>query len=324
MGYFLFIFPALFYAYSSIRGTQKFGVREVVLGSYLVIASWSFISYPDIPFNPLTVVSPERGLAMVTAMAPLVFGLLYANRLSESIKDGNKDFHLAGKSDMWARIALAVFVTFITFGSAVIMEGVVLNFSTRIAFMVAVLCGVITFMIISPNSAVKGVWAFTVFAIFVSGPVNPVSHGTAPLTDSSLARVLNTLETTGAWASDGIHLDAVLMANGKPSISGQQLTGPDEEQWRLLDPQGSYEQVWNAGASFVVVAWDSAIKDPEITRPFPDTILIRTSPCSPALKKLDLEVVLSRTEESAPCLAEFADGPVDYLGAPVYLYEVTN
>jgi hypothetical protein len=204
------------------------------------------------------------------------------------------------------------------------MDGVVLNFSTRLAFVVSVLCGLFIFMITRPNFTSKGVWGIALLAILISGPVNPVAYGTSPLTGNSLAKAIGDLDSSGSWAADGIHLDAVLMANGKPSISGQQLTGPNEEQWRLLDPQGASEQVWNAGASFVVVAWDSEIKNPEITRPFPDTILIRTSPCAPALKSLDLEVVLSRTEQTAPCLAEFADGPVDYLGAPVYLYEVTH
>jgi hypothetical protein len=128
------------------------------------------------------------------------------------------------------------------------------------------------------------------------------------------------VDSDGAWAADGIHLDAILIANGKPSISGQQLTGPSEDQWKIIDPQGLSESIWNAGASFVVVSWDSTLQNPEISRPFPDTILIRTSPCSPAMEKLGLDVVLSRTEQRAQCLVESAVGTVDYLGAPVFIY----
>ena len=324
MGFFLFIFPALFFAYWSTNRFQKFGLREVVLGSYLVVASWAFVSYPDIPFNPLSLVSPERTLTIVTTMAPLVFGIMYANWLTTTKKQESKEQVKAKQSDIWASVALGVIVAIATFASAMTMEGVVLNFSTRLAFVVSVLCGLFIFMITRPNLTSKGVWGIAILAILISGPVNPVAYGTSPLTGNSLAKVIGDFESSGSWAADGIHLDAVLMANGKPSISGQQLTGPDEKQWRLLDPQGASEQVWNAGASFVVVAWDSAIQHPEITRPFPDTILIRTSPCSPALKNLNLEVVLSRTEQTAPCLVEFANGPVDYLGAPVHLYEVKN
>ncbi len=324
MGYFLFVFPALFFAYASLTKVQKFGLREVVLGSYLLVASWAFVSYPEIPLNPLALVSAERALTLVTTLAPLVFGLVYANRVSASNSQGGEDFALVQKSDLWAKIALAVFVMFATFGSAITMEGVVLNFSTRIAFLVAVLCGLITFMIISPKLTSKGVWAFAALAFLIAAPVNPVAQGTAPLTDNSLAQAISEIDMVGAWGSDGIHLDAILMANGKPSISGQQLTGPDEDQWRIIDPQGLSESIWNAGASFVVLSWDSTLLTPEISRPFPDTILIRTSPCSPAMEKLGLDVVLSRSEQTAPCLAESSVGPVDYLGAPVFIYEIRN
>ena len=322
MGYFLFIFPALYFAYASINHRQKFGVREVVIGSYLLITSWAFVSYPEVALNPLSLVSPERALTIVTTMAPLVFGILYANRLSESKKNVNVDFDQDKQSDIWANLALSIFVTFATFGSALTMEGVVQNFSTRIALAVAIICGVITFMITRPKLTSRGVWGFAVLAIFIAGPVNPIAQGTAPLTDNSLSRAIANVKSSGAWAADGIHLDAILIANGKPSISGQQLTGPNEDKWRLIDPLGLSESIWNAGASFVVINWDSNVRTPAISRPFPDTILIRTSPCAPELQKLELDIVLSRSVQTGPCLVPLPVGPVNYLGSPVYLYEI--
>jgi hypothetical protein len=324
MGYFFFVFPALYFAYASTSHRQKFGIREVVIGGYLLVASWSFVRYPEIPLNPLAISSPERTLAIVTTLAPIVFGLIYGNRIYVSKLQGDEESSLGQKSDIWGKIALSVFVMLTTFGSALTMEGVVLNFSTRIAFVVAVLCGLVTFMIVSPRFTSKGVWAFAALALLIAGPVNPIAQGTAPLTDNTLAQAIAEVDSDGAWAADGIHLDAILIANGKPSISGQQLTGPNEDQWMIIDPQGLSESIWNAGASFVVVSWDSTLQNPEISRPFPDTILIRTNPCSPAMEKLGLDVVLSRTEQTAPCLVESAVGKVDYLGAPVFIYELEN
>jgi hypothetical protein len=324
MGYFLFIFPALFFAYTSITSVQKFGLREIVLGSYLIATSWAFVSYPEIPFNPLSLVSPERALPFVTTLAPLVFGLLYANRILVSKTHGEDDFVQGRQSDLWSKIALAIFVMLSTFGSSQTMEGVVLNFSAPIAFVVAVLCGLITFMIISSRFTSKGVWSFAALALLIAGPVNPIAQGTAPLTDNSLTKAIAGLDSDGVWASDGIHLDAILIANGKPSVSGQQLTGPNKDQWRLIDPQGLSEPIWNAGASFVVISWDSTLLTPEISRPLHDTILIRTSPCSAAMEKLSLGVVLSRTQQTAPCLIESAIGSVEYLGGPVFIYEIMN
>jgi hypothetical protein len=177
-------------------------------------------------------------------------------------------------------------------------------------------------MIVSPRYTSKGVWSFAVLALLISGPVNPIAQGTAPLTDNSFAKAIAEMDNDGVWASDGIHLDAILSANGKPSVSGQQLTGPNKGQWRLIDPQGLSEPIWNAGASFVVVSWDSTLQTPEISRPLHDTILIRTSPCSAAMEKLGLGVVLSRTQQTAPCLVESAIGSVEYLGGPVFIYKI--
>lgn len=322
MGYFLFVFPAIYFAYASINRSQRFGLREVILGSYLIVTSWAFVTYPEIPLNPLALVSPERALAVVTTLAPLVFGLIYANRVTEQTKYPSNGFVFDKRSDTWSRIALGVFVFLATFGAAETMDGVVLNFQTRIAFLVAILCGAIVVMITHPKFTSKGVWAFALLAALIAGPVNPIAQGTAPLTDNSLARAIASIETSGVWATDSIHLDAILVANGKPSISGQQLTGPNESQWRLLDPQGLAEGIWNAGASFVVIAWDSGIQTPVISRPFGDTILISSNPCAQEFQNLKLKVVLSRTEQTSECLVKSPAGPVDYMGAPVFIYEM--
>ena len=323
MGFFLFLFPALYFAYSSRSTKRAFGIREVVLGGYLLIVSWAFIQFPELPFNPLALVSPERTLTMVTTLAPLVFGLLYANWRNEHQKDlSNIDSGQRPVVDIWANIALAVLVAALTFSSAMTMEGVVLNFSTRLAVVVAILCGLFVYLIIHPRFTTWGVWSFALIAVFVGGAVNPIAQGTAPLTDNSLSRTLNGIEGEGSWASDGIHLDAMLIANGKPSISGQQLTGPDRTKWTVIDPQLTNEGIWNAGASFVVLSWDASLQSPEITRPFGDTILVRINPCSDSLGELDLRFILSRSELFAPCLPTGPVETVDWMGAPVYVYEL--
>jgi hypothetical protein len=325
MGFFLFVFPALYFAYSSNLMRRSFGIREVVLGGYLIVTSWAFIQFPELPFNPLSLVSPERTLTMVTTLAPLVFGLLYANwRNEQQTNSVDVDSGKRPVIDYWANAALAVLVVALTFSAAMTMEGVVLNFSTRLAVVVSIVCGIFVYLIIHPRFTTLGVWGFVLIAVFVGGAVNPVAQGTAPLTDNSLSQTLNSIKGEGSWAADGIHLDAMLIANGKPSISGQQLTGPDRSKWTLIDPQLVNEGIWNAGASFVVFAWDSSLESPELTRPFGDTILVRINPCSESLNQLDLRFIVSRSELAAPCILANAAETVQWLGGPVYIYELNR
>jgi hypothetical protein len=79
---------------------------------------------------------------------------------------------------------------------------------------------------------------------------------------------------------------------------------------------------WTAGVSFVVLSWDASLQSPEITRPFGDTILVRINPCSESLVELDLRFILSRSELVAPCLPTGPVETVDWMGAPVYIYEL--
>jgi hypothetical protein len=152
MGFFLFIFPALYFAYSSrsIRLMERgFGIREAVVGGYLIVTSWAFVQFPEVSFNPLALVSPERTLAMVTTLAPLVFGLLYATWRNEQ-KKGVLAGEFGGDRvviDRWANLALAVLVATLTFSSASVMEDVVVNFSTTLAAAVAIVCGVFVYLI---------------------------------------------------------------------------------------------------------------------------------------------------------------------------------
>jgi hypothetical protein len=116
----------------------------------------------------------------------------------------------------------------------------------------------------------------------------------------------------------------MLIANGKPSISGQQLTGPDVSKWMVIDPQSTNAGSWNAGASYVVFSWDPSLVTADISKPSGDIILVRINPCSNSLADLDLQFILSRSEFVAPCLP---DGPmkmVDWMGGSVYVYELKN
>ncbi len=152
--------------------------------------------------------------------------------------------------------------------------------------------------------------------------VSPVMDGLGDLRDSQASdRVVELAGTRspedGYWASDSWDVSALLTANGVPALTGDQWTGPTD-LWRTLDPGGDYENTWNRGASVIYFAWDTAATAPLITLGRPDQILVRASPCDPALRELDLAFAVSATPLSAACLRD--EGTIDYSGrTPAHL-----
>ncbi len=69
-------------------------------------------------------------------------------------------------------------------------------------------------------------------------------------------------------ASDDPFVSALLVANGAPSVTGWQISGPRQDAWRLLDPDGSDEELWNRGASYLRFTFDGAAgAEPVISTP---------------------------------------------------------
>ena len=322
MGFFVFIVPALILYFRKKGIPSKFGLSELALGTFLILCSWSFVRFPSIPFNPLSLVSAERSLTLVTTLAPLVFGILYS-ALSRSTSRIERSWFsetpLKQPRD-WGSIGFAISAGVLTFGSSLTMSLVVLNFSNRLALLASLVVGVLTYCVAHPRFSTYGAWGFAFLALLIGGAVNPLSQGTDPLTSNSLVELTSEIDSTGSWASDDIFIDSTLMANGRESISGQQLPGPNRDMWRTLDPSGLYERDWNSGASFVSIVWDPALEKVEISKPQQDVIRIRVNPCSQSLRDLNLRVVVSRSSLTSPCLDEATYFSTEYLGALVHVY----
>jgi hypothetical protein len=136
--------------------------------------------------------------------------------------------------------------------------------------------------------------SLSVFFIIVVGvSVNPVNIGLGEF-NGKISEKLSALdsEKKGVWAANNFYSDALLMSKGIKAISGQQATGPAKENWRILDPENLYETNWNRASSYITFQWSQS-DVPQISNPSPDVILISVNPCSPLLKKLELEYFIS-------------------------------
>ncbi|HRD99913.1 MAG TPA: FGGY family carbohydrate kinase, partial [Ilumatobacteraceae bacterium] len=147
-----------------------------------------------------------------------------------------------------------------------------------------------------------------VLAIATTAHVNPLQVGTEPLTGGEAHAVITAMQATadGRWASDTQAVDAVLMANAVPSLSGQQWVGPRPEAWRVLDPSGAAEERWNRGSAYIVLRWAVDDLAPRIANPAPDVIDVTLSPCDPALDVFGVRWVVASGPLDAPCLTPAA------------------
>jgi hypothetical protein len=121
------------------------------------------------------------------------------------------------------------------------------------------------------------------------------------------------------WASDDFTFDALLMAAGQPSLTGQQWVGPREPAWTVLDPRGRSRFFWNRGASYIRFEWTPG-KLTRIDTTGPDGIRVRIDPCAPELKRLGLKLVVSIEPLHAPCLVP--EGRIAWGGSNRWVYGV--
>ena len=104
-----------------------------------------------------------------------------------------------------------------------------------------------------------------------------------------------------------------------PALTGYQVTGPDAEQWELLDPERKAEDVWNRGASYLYVTFSQLDgkppgAEPTIITTAPDVIAVIVDPCWLAESDLGVSHVVSIAELDSPCVEEtdtftWYDGP---------------
>lgn len=109
------------------------------------------------------------------------------------------------------------------------------------------------------------------------------------------------------WSSDNLQSDAILMANGIPALSGQQWTGPAEDAWLILDPGRVYENEWNRGASYIVIAPTPGVAPSEIESPQADIIIVRVDPCDPALSQLSVDHMIASSPIESACLVPIGE-----------------
>ncbi len=129
------------------------------------------------------------------------------------------------------------------------------------------------------------------------------------------------------WAASSLEDTALLAANGVPTVTGYQVTGPIVSRWEELDPDHTYEEAWNRGASYLVMTFKLPEDAPAgtsavITTPGPAIISVAIPPCELAATSLGVTHLLSPYAVYSRCAKEI--DTVTWNGQQHYIYELTR
>lgn len=174
--------------------------------------------------------------------------------------------------------------------------------------------------------------AATVTLVAAGYDANPVMFGLGDLRSSPTAQKMAayaaSAEADGSrWVSGSMEGSALLAANGVPTVTGYQMSGPVVSRWEQLDPDHTYEEAWNRGVSYVVMTFTLPEgSDPDatavITAPGVALISIAIRPCRLAETSLGVTHLLSPYPVNSRCTRELETVP--WNGQTYYVYELTG
>lgn len=173
-------------------------------------------------------------------------------------------------------------------------------------------------------------WPVALAVLLAALPVyqaNPVMFGLGDLRASETAKQLHEegIEARAEgtlWASNVVPFDTVSLANGVPTLSGLQRSGPDMEMWQRIDPEKKFEEAWNRGGGYVPFGWAAPGEETEISTDGFDLTFVAIDPCVLAEAMPELGHIASSTELTGECLQ--SDSTMEWAGSPVYVYEVVR
>lgn len=94
------------------------------------------------------------------------------------------------------------------------------------------------------------------------------------------------------WVADSMAGNALLIANGVPTLSGLLRSGPVDSEWQKLDPDNSHKKYWSRGGGYIFFDW-SRYSTPIFSNPNYDVVQVLLSPCELAQRFPNLTTIVS-------------------------------
>ena len=270
----------------------------LTLGFWL---TWVTIPWPTwsskIPI--ISLVPPHRAAGILGILAAFCFA--YVSQRS-TITDRRLT---SGKISLAITAALISFLVTLISGRQ--MQEVVPRLGNIRITIACISITVIVFLLVLEKTRTVGVIGIALFSLVLTISVNPIQRNLDGLATGDVSLELNELAAEGGlWASDDPFIDALLMANAIPALSGLQLTGPNIEKWKVLDSSSTYEDAWNRGVSSVTFDWQQE-QSVVINAPNSDVITVGTNPCVLSKTFPELTFIASKNVLLFPCLSKVSE-----------------
>ena len=313
LGFFVIVLLTL--AHTKIRELSHLKSYLFLLLLILYLGSW--VVFPELENNflykPMTIFPSER----IAQIGGVVMTLLFLVIINMS-----KDFLSKYRKYVLSIVAVSAFVSTYLGGRNLRTNGIALKqLDTLLVSLIFTFCLVAIFA--NVKNVINYLPLFMFFVVSSSGAF-PITQGQGDLKNSIASTIIQQTDSRDPhqyWASDGIHTDALLAAQGVKHLSGQLGFGPDKSKWAILDQKGEWFALWNRGSSFINFNWNSSGTF-EIRNPGADRVVIDVDPCNKKLDQLGLKFLVSSKEIVSPCLK-----PIDkssWNGTSIFFYSRDN
>ena len=295
-------------------GSWRSNIPLLVLSGALVLwMLWSTVNLGSVAeaIPLLNLVPPYRTGQVVGILSSIVVAVLLARG--------------PARGDVWVALTAAVVSGAVTlYAVSLLQTNVMPSMSTIIVVTAGLGVAVGVFAVTWKPRLVWPILLVAVLALVTVVRTQPVLFGLADLANSSTAELMrergDEARADGTlWASDLSTFDSMALANGVPSLSGFQRSGPDVEQWERLDPEHEFEFAWNRAGGYVPFFFTPG-EDINIETSGFDATYVYVDPCDLADRFPELGHIASTTQLDGECLVD--DGSVDWAGEKMYLYAV--
>lgn len=310
----LFVWAALLLAHK--LGITQRHHRAALLGTLAVSACW--VAWSTIDFGKLGEQIPLANL-VPSARAADVLGFLAVILICLLLP------HAGTRNSLgFATVCAVACGAVAAYAGSLLRQQNIAGLSLTAVWLSSLLLAVVVFVISFRPRSWPGYALGVLLATALVWSVNPVLFGLGDLRGTSAARELLTAgrfarQHGQVWASDAYSVDTLMIATGVPALSGRQISGPDREAWSALDADGSHEEIWNRGGSFIWFEWNDQA-DLTWSNPSPDSIKIAGSPCTLAERVPDLRTIVATRQLELDCLTETDD--FEWGGVRRWVYDV--
>lgn len=186
---------------------------------------------------------------------------------------------------------------------------------------IAIMIGLTFFLLLQKKPLLFAALLFA-FSSVSSYRVNPLYQGLGQLSSGQLAETIGNIHRSDPQDARWILYDAPLMlnylqANGIPALSATYYY-PDLALWRVLDPTGQYNVVYNRYAR--TLFHPASIPKPNFKLTYRDAMSVSIDPCAQQMTSLNVKYHVFPYAVHFSCLREVSR--VDYPAVQFYIYKI--